>query len=45
MSNKSVTIPAIPSNCIAHSGIIPAGNGYCTRVEKVLHTVSGYRIP
>jgi hypothetical protein len=42
MSNKSVTIPAIPSNWIAHSGVIPAGNGYRTRVQKVLHTVSGY---
>jgi hypothetical protein len=41
MSN-TITIPAIPSNWLAHSGIRPAGNGYRTRVEKVLHTVSGY---
>jgi hypothetical protein len=40
MSN--ITIPAIPSNWIAHSGVLPAGNGYRTRVEKVLHTVPGY---
>ena len=40
MSN--ITIPAIPSTWIAHTGVIPAGNGYRTRVEKVVHTVSGY---
>jgi hypothetical protein len=41
MSNKSITIPAIPSNWIAHSGIRPAGNGYVTRCI-VLHDVGGY---
>jgi hypothetical protein len=41
MSN--ITIPSIPSNWIAHSGITPAGNGYRTHVRKVLHTVEyGY---
>lgn len=42
MSN-SITIPTIPSNWIAHSGVIPADNGYRTHVKKVLHTVDyGY---
>lgn len=40
MSN--ITIPSIPSNWIAHSGVIPAENGYKTRVKKVLHTVPGH---
>lgn len=42
MSNDTISIPAIPSNWIAHTGVVPAGNGYRTRVQKVLHTVSGY---
>lgn len=41
MSNTT-TIPSIPKTWIAHTGVIPAGNGYRTRVKKVLHTVSGY---
>lgn len=40
MSN--ITIPSIPADWIAHTGIIPAGNGYRTRVQKVLHSVAGY---
>lgn len=43
MSNKTITIPSIPSNWLAHTGVIPAANGYRTRVQKVLHTVDyGY---
>lgn len=42
MSNKTITLPAIPADWIAHTGVIPAGNGYRTHVKKVLHTVSGY---
>ena len=35
-------VPNIPSDWIAHSGIIPAGNGFRTRVAKVLHKCDGY---
>jgi hypothetical protein len=42
MSNKTLSIPTIPANWITHSGVLPAGNGYRTRVQKVLHTVGGY---
>lgn len=42
MSNKTISIPAIPANWIAHSGVRPAGNGYRTHVKKVLHPVDGY---
>jgi hypothetical protein len=42
MSNKTLTIPSIPANWIVHTGVLPAGNGYRTRVQKVLHTVGGY---
>lgn len=41
MSNK-ITIPAIPSDWIAHSGVQPAGNGLRTHVKAVLHKCSGY---
>lgn len=35
-------VPAIPSDWIAHTGIIPAGNGFRTHVRKVLHKCDGY---
>jgi hypothetical protein len=41
MSNNTITIPAIPKDWITHSGVIPAGNGYRTRVKAVLHTSTG----
>jgi len=37
-----ISIPAIPSDWILHSGVIPAGDGYRTRVKTVLHKCSGY---
>jgi len=39
MSN-TITIPAIPSDWLAHSGVIPAGNGRGTRICAVLHKAS-----
>jgi hypothetical protein len=39
MSNNN-NIPTIPTDWIAHSGIIPEGNGFRTRVHKVLHSAS-----
>jgi len=43
MNNKpTITIPAIPAEWIAHSGIIPAGNGLLTHVKTVLHKSTGY---
>ena len=41
MSN-TITLPSIPTDWIAHSGIVPAGNGYRTHVKRVLHKVDGY---
>lgn len=32
-----ISIPAIPEDWILHDGVIPAGNGYRTRVKTVLH--------
>jgi hypothetical protein len=38
----TITIPEIPADWISHTGIIPAGNGYRTRVKKVLHKTDGF---
>ena len=38
----TTTIPAIPSDWLAHSGVIPAANGYRTRIKAVLHPCAGY---
>jgi hypothetical protein len=35
-------IPSIPNDWITHTGILPAANGYVTRVKKVLRKVGGF---
>jgi hypothetical protein len=42
MNTPTIQVPAIPADWIAHSGVIPAGNGLRTHVAKVLHTCDGY---
>jgi uncharacterized membrane protein YjdF len=41
MSN-TITIPAIPSDWIRHTGIMPADGFTRTRVDRVLHRAEGY---
>lgn len=38
--NAISIIPAIPTDWLAHSGVVPAGNGYRTHVKTVLHKAS-----
>ena len=41
----TITIPAIPTCWIAHTGILPAGDGFRTRVRKVLHSTDSEYTP
>lgn len=41
-TKPSISVPAIPSDWIAHSGVQLAGNGLRTHVKAVLHKCSGY---
>ena len=41
-TNNTMTIPTIPADWIAYTGVIPAGNGYRTHIKRVVHKVDGY---
>lgn len=37
-----IEIPVIPASWIEYSGILLAGNGFRTRVNRVLHRINGH---